>query len=534
MYTGSEPYAFISYAHADREWIERIARLLEENGIRFWFDNGIHSGDDWNMVIASRLEEASACLLLLSPDSARSIYVKNELNFAISHSIPIYTLLLASFALPLDLEMMLGRLQMTEAKGNYQKELLAALPPELSMHELNDTNEQASRQQEGHPLYEIMQAVMDRQGTISYKGYHRKLKYPCLIQVDPVKEGDTEMLYEQAALACSVRHPLFPGIYDVEIRNNRIWTYQEYRGEQFLDQYLRQNQLSEETILSWANEVLDAMEVLSQKDLGLREFSRGSMVVLENGHIGMFRLHNPYYGIVKLSPDTQSAYFRKEAQAMALLLAQLCLGKIPAMPVGLLKSDRLSQQFLDRVNVVIQKCMGEVRYFSLSQLRGNLNAKNISPADRIFLSQCADKLEQYERMKYSRRQIFTQVDSKPEMTGNQEETCFADNMDEAGPSEKTDPIMVQICSTGEVRTFFKSSVMIGRSADCDLILNKKTVSRHHAKIEKSDSGEYRLYDLSPTNGSYICGVKVRTAPGEGVVVSKKDIIRAGTEELRIL
>ncbi len=533
MYTGSEPYAFISYAHADREWIQKITKLLDENGIRFWFDNGIHSGDDWNMVIASRLEEASACLLLLSPDAARSIYVKNELNFAISHSIPIYTLLLSSFSLPLDLEMMLGRLQMTEAKGNYQKELLAALPPELSMHELNDTSEQASRQQEGHPLYEIAQAVMDRQGTISYKGYHRRLKYPCLIQVDPIKEGDAEVIREQAVLACSIRHPLFPGIYDVEIRKNRVWSYQEYRGEQFLDQYLRQNQLSEETILSWANEVLDAMEALRRKKLGIREFSRGSMVVLDNGHIGMFRLHNPYYGVVKLSPEMESSFFEKEAQAMALLLAQLCLGKIPPMPVGLLKSEQFSQQFLDRVNVVVQKCMGEVRYSSLAQLRENLNSKTISPADRIFLMQCAERLEQYEHMKYARRQIFTQVDEEPKIVPSQEETCFAEDLDSPGFSKTADPIIVQICSTGEVRSFFKSSVTIGRSADCDLILNRKTVSRHHAKIEKTD-GEYRFYDLSPTNGSYICGVKVRTAPGEGVVISKQEIIRAGSEELRIL
>jgi len=533
MYTGSEPYAFISYAHADQEWIQKITKLLERNGIRFWFDNGIHSGDDWNMVIASRLEEASVCLLLLSPNAANSIYVKNELNFAISHNIPIYTLLLASFSLPLDLEMMLGRIQMTEAKGNYQEELLAALPPELSMQELDNTNEQFSRQQEGHPLYEIAQVVMDRQGTISYKGYHRRLKYPCLIQVDPIRESDAEVIQEQAVLVCSIRHPLFPEIYDVEIRNNRVWSYQEYRGEQFLDQYLRQNKLSEETILSWANEMLDAMETLRQKKLGLREFSRGSMVVLENGRIGMFRLHNPYYGIVKLSPETESAFFEKEAKAMALLLAQLCLGKIPAMPVRLLKSEHLSQQFLDRVNVVIQKCMGEVRYSSLTQLRENLNSKTISLPDKMFLMKCAEKLEQYEHMKYARRQIFTQVDREPEMETSQEQTCFAEDMESPGSSKIIDPIILQICSTGEVRSFFKSSVIIGRSADCDLILNRKTVSRHHAKIEKTD-GKYRFYDLSPTNGSYICGVKVRTAPGESVVLSKQDIIRAGTEELRIL
>lgn len=543
MYEGTEPYAFISYSHTDKEWVQQIASLLEENRLRFWYDNGLHAGDDWNMVIANRLEGAAICLLLLSPASSQSVYVKNELNFAISHNVPIFTLLLASFSLPLDLEMMLGRLQMTEASGNYREELLAALPPELSTgneEEVSGTTEQVSRWQgESESPYIVERILMDRQGTLSYLGRHKRLKYPCLVQVDPVREGEEDALWEQAELACSIRHPLFPQIYDMEIREGRMWSYQEYRGEQFLDQYLRQFRLSEEMILAWADDVLGAVETLRQKKLGLREFSRGSMVVLENNRIGMFRLNNPYYGVVRLRPDTQSMYFRKETQSIALLLAQLCSGKVSTLPVGLLKTEYLSQPFQDKINLVIQKCMG-TEYTSFSQIREQLNAKGISASDKTFLRGCAEQLAQFaQRMKHEQQQLFTYVensgmDNASRMPVRPEEPAPVRRPDAAGyRQEAADSIVLQICATGEIRKFCQSSVTIGRSMDCDLVLNRATVSRHHARIEKTD-GEYRFYDLSPTNGSYISGVKVRTAPGESIIISKGDCIRAGTEELRVL
>ena len=116
VYEGNEPYLFISYSHKDQQAMLSVKQILEESGIRYWYDNGLHSGDDWNMVIAKHLKNSAVCLLLLSPNSAVSEYVKNELNFAMNHRIPIHTLLLKQFDLPLDIEMMTGRIQMVEAK----------------------------------------------------------------------------------------------------------------------------------------------------------------------------------------------------------------------------------------------------------------------------------------------------------------------------------------------------------------------------------------------------------------------------------
>lgn len=69
IYESSEPYWFISYFHKDYQAMVSVKNILEELNVRYWYDNGLHSGDDWNIVIAKHLKESTVCLLILSPNS---------------------------------------------------------------------------------------------------------------------------------------------------------------------------------------------------------------------------------------------------------------------------------------------------------------------------------------------------------------------------------------------------------------------------------------------------------------------------------
>ena len=44
-YEGKEPYIFVSYAHANADVVTPILDQLHNAGYRFWFDEGIYSGD---------------------------------------------------------------------------------------------------------------------------------------------------------------------------------------------------------------------------------------------------------------------------------------------------------------------------------------------------------------------------------------------------------------------------------------------------------------------------------------------------------
>lgn len=55
----------------------------------------------------------------------------------------------------------------------------------------------------------------------------------------------------------------------------------------------------------------------------------------------------------------------------------------------------------------------------------------------------------------------------------------------------------------------KSKVIIGRSNDCDIILNNGSVSRKHAEVNKNSNGDYFIKDLNSLNGIFVNGRKIK-------------------------
>lgn len=73
---------FISYAHADKDWMEEIKLhlgQLEDNGqLVIWEDTKIETGDNWRQEIEESLSSCTIAVLLLSINFARSKFIKNE------------------------------------------------------------------------------------------------------------------------------------------------------------------------------------------------------------------------------------------------------------------------------------------------------------------------------------------------------------------------------------------------------------------------------------------------------------------------
>jgi hypothetical protein len=110
-YRGSDPYTFVSYAHADSVQVyPEIARLHEE-GCHIWFDEGIDPGDGWPDAIADALIDAAVFLVFISPRSATSRNVKSEINFALNIDKPILAVHLEETRLPSGLALRLGDIQ---------------------------------------------------------------------------------------------------------------------------------------------------------------------------------------------------------------------------------------------------------------------------------------------------------------------------------------------------------------------------------------------------------------------------------------
>lgn len=76
---------FISYSREDRQHAHAFASGLEEEGFRVWWDNAIHSGDTFDEVIENELRLAKAVVVLWSPRSVTSRWVRAEATIADRH-----------------------------------------------------------------------------------------------------------------------------------------------------------------------------------------------------------------------------------------------------------------------------------------------------------------------------------------------------------------------------------------------------------------------------------------------------------------
>src|SRR5271166_3756291 len=76
---------FISHSSHDRAFVTRIARILEEHRIAYWYSaTHIVGAKQWHDEIGHALEHCNWFLVVLTPDAVRSQWVKRELMFALN------------------------------------------------------------------------------------------------------------------------------------------------------------------------------------------------------------------------------------------------------------------------------------------------------------------------------------------------------------------------------------------------------------------------------------------------------------------
>jgi len=75
---------FLSHSNFDGEVASKIADILRRHGIPVWHGpTSIRGGDEWHDEIGDALERCDWFVILLSPNSMKSTWVKRELVYAL-------------------------------------------------------------------------------------------------------------------------------------------------------------------------------------------------------------------------------------------------------------------------------------------------------------------------------------------------------------------------------------------------------------------------------------------------------------------
>ena len=92
---------FISYSRKDIAFARRLAGDLEKAGYTVWWDiTDLRGGDDWVRVIPEAIETSDFVVVVLSPDSTASEWVRKEYTQALSLRKKIIPIMLRTTAVP--------------------------------------------------------------------------------------------------------------------------------------------------------------------------------------------------------------------------------------------------------------------------------------------------------------------------------------------------------------------------------------------------------------------------------------------------
>ena len=74
---------FISYAHADLKWLERLKTHLKvlarySESVEYWEDTKLRGGDKWRAEITAAINKANVAILLVSTDFLASDFIAND------------------------------------------------------------------------------------------------------------------------------------------------------------------------------------------------------------------------------------------------------------------------------------------------------------------------------------------------------------------------------------------------------------------------------------------------------------------------
>lgn len=117
-------FYFLSYSRTDQDFALRLAMDLRANEVMIWVDQlDIRPSEHWDRAIERAVRDCRGLVVILSPRSAASDNVADEISFAIDHGKSVLPVMIERCPLPLRIT----RMQLIDATGDYDDALQQCL-----------------------------------------------------------------------------------------------------------------------------------------------------------------------------------------------------------------------------------------------------------------------------------------------------------------------------------------------------------------------------------------------------------------------
>lgn len=137
-YSGTDPYVFISYSHADTDRVLPVIGALDADLFRQWYDAGIEAGMNWPEVVASHLLHAGTVVFFLTARFLASQNCIREVNYAVSERKPMICVFLEQLELPNDLALQFSTAAVIRAEDSTPEKIAEELETLLGTAYLGD------------------------------------------------------------------------------------------------------------------------------------------------------------------------------------------------------------------------------------------------------------------------------------------------------------------------------------------------------------------------------------------------------------
>src|SRR6266446_990935 len=123
------PHVFVSYSRDDEVFLQRLVADLQAHGITVWIDkSGIPPGTpDWENALRAAISTSQAIILIASPHSRSSRFVRDELSLAERYNHRIYPIWVDGTDWIDCIPMGYGRTQYIDARGSLYNSALNKL-----------------------------------------------------------------------------------------------------------------------------------------------------------------------------------------------------------------------------------------------------------------------------------------------------------------------------------------------------------------------------------------------------------------------